>query len=177
MKTSVALLLFVAGRLCTPLVAATPHALTMPQPRSRLAHTPSGGPSSGHAPVSTPAEAPVAPMEATADAPGAKAPMAMDFATADTYILAMQQTNAACPAARLCPGTTSMQHICESKFSNFQCTTFWSSGLVGKYKSVVKSEPTVETALRSAVDKVCKGCSSTMRILTVQDTPLSSVQI
>lgn len=90
----------------------------------------------------------------------------------NTYIFTLTQGDANCPSARVCPGAGVLERLCKEQFTNFICTTAWSSGMVGDYQSSGK-QPTIDSRLREVASKECKECANSITILTIRDSPLS----
>ena len=96
-----------------------------------------------------------------------------DMESSDIYILTIQQGDPACPSARACPGQDALETLCKGVYTNFECSSAWSSGMVGTYiEGVDAGEPRIQSAFRDASVKLCAQCATTITLFTVQDSPL-----
>lgn len=148
-------------------------------------------PSPLHVPFHVPSESPrealdgeLAPGPGPAELEGSGAPSQVhapltasasdaDWLRAETYILAVSQADTSCPNERSCPGFEALTELCNKPFSNFRCDTAWSTGMAGLYApGVQQGDSAIQAALFETAEITCQSCASTLKVLTIRDSPL-----
>ena len=117
---------------------------------------------------------PVSPVSPTEKVPPGAVPSAGPVESG-TYILSLTQSDSACPSARACPGSEWMQSVCEEQATDFECESWWSSGMVGTFKSINEARippASVQARLNAGATQQCAACALTLKILIIRDSPL-----
>jgi len=158
--------------VCEPLPIT---ALPAPAPAPALSATPAATPASP--PVARVVTIPHPVLHTAATAPPAPATEPAPTQTGllptpeDTYILTLSQKSPTCPLSRTCPGEGVIEAVCGMNLTDFECGSWWSSGMVGSYRPRIPvQEPSVLGTLRKLNKKECGGCSTSLVVLVLKDS-------